>query len=844
MKDRWFSVAERAIVSLFLAAALLPVVFIVVEAARTVTGARLFGFSGLPRGFGYYTLKVTWNSLALAGAVIILALGLGIPAGIILARVALPLRRFWLFLLALPLAAPSLVTAIAIREALDRAGPLAGLVRNLGLGSVSAYGFWGLSLSHLSHALPYTILLVSAGCIAVPRDLEEQAFSLGAGRPAAVHRILLPYLFPHILAAGTMTLLFSLGDLGAPLVLGGGYKVFALEMYVNFISNWGDKRIPALFGLWASLLFFAVLLFVAQVDRRLTARAQRGVPVQPDGRPGAKIAGTFYVALLALVLAYPYVHIFAGAAVAPATSAVPGAALGSAAAASAAARLAAGVLAMEWKPLGSSLLIAGLAAPLAIGAAVFITDWLKSRKRGILIPGLILSPAIIPGVIFGFGYLEVFKVLRVPGSGAFWQLALLVLVLAARSVPFIVIILQSAFNSATIPHEESARSLGASRAASFFTVLLPQIKPFIAVALVVSIFTTITELAATLVLYPPGWRTMAVYVAYYMEEGLFSKAVGMALLMLLVVEASVLAAGPLLRANSVARQLFLSPFSMLNLDIPREKRKADMRVNTSAAGLLKSLRARMRLRLRMRRPAIAAGMAHAAGKDPGAAAGLGPGMAAGSIVPGSEREEIARLRQELARMELKLLGMQINPHFFFNTLNTIVHLIGADRDAAIATVGKLSSLFRYSLDASEAMHVPFAKEMEYLRTYLEIEKLRFGDKLSFSLDIPLEVMDDPIHPLLIQPIVENAVRYGKDEAGRAYVTLKAWREKPGTLVIQVRDYGALRFDPGLAEKAQGTGIRNVRRRMMNLYGEDLEFSRNQPQGLAVTMRIRSGGERR
>ena len=174
-----------------------------------------------------------------------------------------------------------------------------------------------------------------------------------------------------------------------------------------------------------------------------------------------------------------------------------------------------------------------------------------------------------------------------------------------------------------------------------------------------------------------------------------------------------------------------------------------MRVNTSAADLLRSLRARLRLRLRMRRPAIAAGMAHAAGTGPGAAAGLGPGMAAGSITPGSEREEIARLRQELARMELKLLGMQINPHFFFNTLNTIVHLIGADRDGAIATVGKLSSLFRYSLDASEAMHVPLAKEIEYLRTYLEIEKLRFGDSLSFSLDIPLEVMDDPIHPLLI-----------------------------------------------------------------------------------------------
>jgi Putative regulator of cell autolysis len=99
------------------------------------------------------------------------------------------------------------------------------------------------------------------------------------------------------------------------------------------------------------------------------------------------------------------------------------------------------------------------------------------------------------------------------------------------------------------------------------------------------------------------------------------------------------------------------------------------------------------------------------------------------------------------------------------------------------------------------------------------------------------VIDDPIHPLLIQPIVENAVRYGKDEEGKAYVTLKAWKEGLSTLVIQVRDYGVSRFEPAMLEKASGTGIRNVRRRVMNLYGEDLAFSKNQPRGLTVTMRI-------
>ncbi|VBB39329.1 membrane hypothetical protein [uncultured Spirochaetota bacterium] len=783
MKDRWFSLAERSIVFLFLAAALLPVAFIVFEAAATVTGARLFGLASLPKGFGYYTLKVTWNSLALAGSVIILALGLGIPAGLVLARISIPMKQLWLFLLALPLAAPSLVTAIAVREMLDKASPIAALFKAFRLSPISAYGFTGLLFSHLSHALPYTILLVSAGCMTIPRDIEEQAYALGASRGQARLKITLPYIFPHILAAITMTLLFSLGDLGAPLIVGGGYKVFSLEMYINFISNWGDKRIPALFGLWASLLFLAVLLFVVRLDKGLSSRGKLGPPSQPDARLTPRIAGTLYIALIAAGLVFPYFYVFAGRLSVPATEV------------------------LDLKPLGSSLLLAGLAAPLALGLSIFIADWLKYWRKGIVLPGLILSPAIIPGVIFGFGYLEVFKATRPAGENATWQMLLLIIVLATRSVPFVVIILQSAFNSATIPYQESAQSLGASRARSFFGVLLPQIRPFISVALVVSIFTTITELASSLVLYPPGWRTMAVYVAYYMEEGLFAKAVGMALLMLVVVEASVLAAGSLLKNNAVERQVFLSPFSMLTLDVPKEQRRPTTTMKNLA------LRVKRSIRTGSRRLKTAAAF-----ESPGA-------------------EELAAIKRDLAAMELKLLGMQINPHFFFNTLNTIVHLIETDKDAAIATVGKLSSLFRYGLDASEALHVPLAKEIEYLKTYLEIEKLRFGDKLNFSLDIPLEVIDDPIHPLLIQPIVENAVRYGKDEEGKAYVTLKAWKEGLSTLVIQVRDYGVSRFEPAMLEKASGTGIRNVRRRVMNLYGEDLAFSKNQPRGLTVTMRI-------
>jgi LytS/YehU family sensor histidine kinase len=98
-------------------------------------------------------------------------------------------------------------------------------------------------------------------------------------------------------------------------------------------------------------------------------------------------------------------------------------------------------------------------------------------------------------------------------------------------------------------------------------------------------------------------------------------------------------------------------------------------------------------------------------------------------------------------------------------------------------------------------------------------------------------MDCQIHPFLIQPIVENAVRHGKDGEGKAYVALSIRQESPGVLYVRIADYGVANFDPDLLARASGTGIRNVRRRLDNLYGGDLEFSKNQPHGLAVAMRI-------
>lgn len=182
------------------------------------------------------------------------------------------------------------------------------------------------------------------------------------------------------------------------------------------------------------------------------------------------------------------------------------------------------------------------------------------------------------------------------------------------------------------------------------------------------------------------------------------------------------------------------------------------------------------------------------------------------------------------------LSMQINPHFFFNTLNTIVCLVQRDRDVAIGTIGKLSSLFRYALDASNSDTLPLAKEIENIRTYLEIEKMRFGDKLIFTLTVADELFRIGIPPFLIQPLVENSVKYGKNSDGVAYLFVSIQSERK-FLVIHVGDYGCAGIGPDEIVASEGTGLRTVRQRAEALPGGSLRFSRNRPQGTVAELRL-------
>lgn len=183
-----------------------------------------------------------------------------------------------------------------------------------------------------------------------------------------------------------------------------------------------------------------------------------------------------------------------------------------------------------------------------------------------------------------------------------------------------------------------------------------------------------------------------------------------------------------------------------------------------------------------------------------------------------ERElKAAHLETLLAQAQVLSLKTQLNPHFLFNTLNGIVAFVREnDGEAAEAMLMKLSSLLRYALDTSNRQFVPLSEEIDFLRQYLEIEQMRFPDRLSVEFDVPDDLLDASVPAMVLQPLAENAVRHGIGP-----------RLAPGTIRVECRREGAelslAILDDGLglpAKQAEvpGIGIQNVRERLRALYG--------------------------
>lgn len=171
---------------------------------------------------------------------------------------------------------------------------------------------------------------------------------------------------------------------------------------------------------------------------------------------------------------------------------------------------------------------------------------------------------------------------------------------------------------------------------------------------------------------------------------------------------------------------------------------------------------------------------------------------------------------ELVRAQLAALKLQVQPHFLYNTLNAIMVLVRQQRGReAEDTLGRLADLLRAVLDGGAAQEVALRRELAIVELYLDIEKLRFGDRLRVELAVDPEVEDAAVPPLALQPLVENAVRHGigrRAAAGRLEIRAASDREQ---LVLSVTDDGA---GPGGSSDGAGIGLASTRARLAQLYG--------------------------
>jgi two-component system, LytTR family, sensor kinase len=206
-----------------------------------------------------------------------------------------------------------------------------------------------------------------------------------------------------------------------------------------------------------------------------------------------------------------------------------------------------------------------------------------------------------------------------------------------------------------------------------------------------------------------------------------------------------------------------------------------------------------------------------------------------------ERERrAAELEARLTSAKLQALRMQINPHFLFNTLNSIAALVYINPRAADEMLGDLSLLLRRSLDSMEEQEIPLAQELEFIGAYLSIEQRRFGERLQLEQNVPDELMKALVPALVLQPLVENAIRHGlAPQRAPGLISIQA-KQEDKQLHLIVRDNG--RGLPGAdfnSSGRRGIGLANTQARLQGLYGQNQSFSfgKAEPQGCRVDIHL-------
>lgn len=202
-------------------------------------------------------------------------------------------------------------------------------------------------------------------------------------------------------------------------------------------------------------------------------------------------------------------------------------------------------------------------------------------------------------------------------------------------------------------------------------------------------------------------------------------------------------------------------------------------------------------------------------------------------------QEKSQLTIKNKEMQLALLKSQINPHFLFNTLNSISTLIGTDKEKARKVITQLSGVFRYALDSHAGVMIKLSDELSFIENYIRIQQVRFGDRLKYKTDIDPVFLNIKVPPMILQPLVENAVKYGiapKDAGGTIRLLI---RKIGGRVYFEISDDGlGINASKVLDGKSSGVGLKNSDRRLRNTFGPAAKLvTRAREEGYTVKFMI-------
>ncbi len=194
------------------------------------------------------------------------------------------------------------------------------------------------------------------------------------------------------------------------------------------------------------------------------------------------------------------------------------------------------------------------------------------------------------------------------------------------------------------------------------------------------------------------------------------------------------------------------------------------------------------------------------------------------------------LRQAALKSELAAIKAQLNPHFLYNVFNTINASVPAENETTRQMIAKLSDLFRYQLQATQLELVPLKEELDFVKKYLDLEKARFEERLKIDINVPEELMDEKIPPMLLQPLVENSVKHGLSSLiDGGTISIKIFKDDH-KLKFEISDTGVgIKNTKDIFNK--GVGLANTKVRLLKMYQSQLELLDNEPTGLKIRFAI-------